>query len=108
MTIYSRVLTRRSGHLTLTTEHIIHVRIFLALLNKMGVTLKLKKCSFVTEANDYLGQTIRPSRLEVASHTTDAICELKALTSLTKLHSLPGLRAGSNALYSTTQGLRHH
>lgn len=72
-------------------EHIGHVRKVLTLLHDAGVTLQLKKCKFFTETINYLGHVIRPRRLDISSHTTDAIRGLKALTSLTELRSFLGL-----------------
>lgn len=66
-------------------EHICYMPHVLTLLNSAGATLKLKKCKIFGDTIDYLRYVIRPQRLEVASHTTDAICGIKALTSLTEL-----------------------
>lgn len=63
-------------------EHIGHVRKVLKLLRNAGVTLKWKKSKFFLETIDYSGQAIRPRRLEIASHTTEAIRELKEPTNI--------------------------
>lgn len=67
--------------------HTRHTREYLTLLSKTGVILKLKKCQFITEPIDYLGQLIRPRRLKHASHTTDAILGTQEPTSITELRS---------------------
>ena len=72
-------------------EHIDHVRSVLSLLADAGVTLKLKKCFFFTDKIDYLGHVIRPGKLQIAEHTTDAIRQLQAPTNLTELRSFLGL-----------------
>lgn len=54
-------------------DHIEHVRRVLALLHDTVITLRLKKCKFFRETIDYLGRVIRPKRLMIASHATDAI-----------------------------------
>lgn len=70
------------------TEHIIDVRKVITLLNNAGVSLKLKKRRFFTEAIDYLRYIIRPRRLEISSHTTEAIHGPKSPTNLTELRSI--------------------
>lgn len=75
-----------------TPEELIdHVRQVLTLLYDAGVTLNRKKPEFSTNCIDYLGHVTRPARLEVSTRATDAICELKFLTTVTKLRSLSGL-----------------
>lgn len=49
------------------------------------MTLKFNKCYFFTDTVDYLGHVIRPGKLEVASHTIDAIDGLNKPTTVTKL-----------------------
>lgn len=68
---------------TTPRQHIEHTKKVLGLLSKAGVSLKLKKCRFFTTTIDYLGHVIRPGRLEIASHTGDAIRGLKPSTILT-------------------------
>lgn len=63
--------------------HIKHVRKVLALFCDAEVALKLKNCKFFTKIIDYLGYVVCPSRLEVSSHSTDAIRGVKAPTILT-------------------------
>lgn len=72
-------------------EHVGHAREVLTLLCDAGETLKLKKLKLVTKFGDYLSHVIRPWRLEVSFHTTNAIRRLKTPTSLTELQYLLGL-----------------
>lgn len=61
-------------------RHIRHIREVLTLLMTPGVTLELKNCQLFTETIDYLGHSIRPRRLEIASHRTYALRGLQDLT----------------------------
>lgn len=72
-------------------QHIEHTQEVLPLLNSAEATLILKKCSFFTYTIDFSGQIVRPRRLELAFHTTDAIRGLKPPTSMTKLISFLGM-----------------
>lgn len=72
-------------------EHITHVRQVLSLLQNAGVTLKVKKCRFITNTIGYLGHVIRPRRLKLASHATIAIKQLQEPRNVTKLRSYLGL-----------------
>lgn len=64
-----------------------HSRHVLPLLRDVGVTLKLKKCSYYTGTTDYLGHVICLQCLEIATHTTDTIRGLKRPTNIAKLCS---------------------
>lgn len=72
-------------------EHIEHVCKDLSLLQNAGAAPILKKWTDYTDTIDYLGHAIWPKRLELASHSTDAIQEIKFLTSLTGRRSFLGL-----------------
>lgn len=71
-------------------EHINHVQHVQTPLCDTGATLKLKKCSFFSDKNDFFGQHIRPRRLQTASHRTDAIKGLQDPRNVTKLNFFQG------------------
>lgn len=66
-------------------EHIDEVKLVPSLLHDARVTLKLKKCKFITDTIDYLNHVIRQQRLETASNTTNAIRGLQLPTLLADL-----------------------
>lgn len=72
-------------------KHIYLGRKALLLLYKAVVTLKLKKCNFFTDTNDYIGQVTHTGRFQLTLHTTDSMRELKQPTILTELRSFLGL-----------------
>ena len=72
-------------------EHFYHVQKVLSLLRDAGVTLKLSKCNFFTGSVDYLGHTIRPGKLEVASTNLKALEEAKYPTNQTVVRSFLGM-----------------
>ena len=72
-------------------EHIVHVRTVLTLLSKAGISLKLKKCEFFRPSVSYLGHTVRPGKLEVASKTCNAVRQAKPPQTQTELRSFLGL-----------------
>lgn len=49
----------------------------LRLLQRAGVTLKLRKCYFFQPPDDYLGHAVFPGTLQVAKATTKAIREAR-------------------------------
>lgn len=51
----------------------------------------MKKCAFLANKIASPGHVILPGRRKVATHTTDAIRDLKTSTTQTKLRSLIGL-----------------
>lgn len=67
-------------------KHISRLRLVLSLLKKSDVTLNLRKCTFFTNMIHY-SLHFPSGRLEVASHTTDDICDLNTPTTETKLRS---------------------
>lgn len=69
-------------------QHIDRVQNFLSLLHCTAATFKLKKCEFYTDSIDFLGHVIHLRRLELASQTTNAICELQPSTNLTELRKI--------------------
>lgn len=71
-------------------EQIEHVFTVFSLLHTAGVPLNLKKRKFFTETIDYFGHVIPPGQLKLASHTTDAICDLKLLRTVPELKSFLG------------------
>lgn len=73
--IFSRTLEQHSKHVSKN----------LSLLDSAGATLKLKKCSFFTNFINPLGHVVRPRRMKLASHTTDALHKLKSWANGTKL-----------------------
>lgn len=68
-------------------KHIEHVRRVLTLLIDVDMTLNLKKCEFITNRIDYLGNDIRPGRVELLTQTIDAVQGLEHTTSLRDLRS---------------------
>lgn len=72
-------------------EYIAHTKMVSALLIKTNVTMKLKKCAFLTNRIDCLGHVARPGRLEAANLTADGIHELKLPTTATELGYFLGL-----------------
>lgn len=73
-----------------TKQYINYVREVLSLLNSAGSTLKIK-CIFFSNSVEHLGHVLRYGRLQLASHTTDTMRELKPPTSITVLGSFLGL-----------------
>lgn len=69
-------------------EHIWHVRSVLSLLQKAGVTLILKECSFILKEIDYLQHVIQPGKLDLPDYITDPICYLRPSCNITELKSL--------------------
>lgn len=49
--------------------------------------MKLKKYSFVIDTIDYQDHVLRPERLKLSFHTSDAICRVWLRTSTTELRS---------------------
>lgn len=72
-------------------KHTDHLSLVLSFLHNAGVTLELEKCKFFIDINDYLGHVNSSQKLEIASHTRDAICELQPSTSLRRPRSSIGL-----------------
>lgn len=73
------------------SEHLKHVHQVLQLLWDTAATLKLEKFSFFIKTIDYLGHIILPHKLEVETHTPDAICNSKELRNVTDLRFFLGL-----------------
>lgn len=55
------------------SEYIDNVKHVLMILDDARAAVKLKKRNFFTETIHYLGHVIYPGRLEIASHTRDAV-----------------------------------
>ena len=72
-------------------EHVKHVQDVLTILQRAGISLKLKKCNFSTKAVEYLGHVIKPGRLEVATKNTAAIEGFREPETQTQLRSFLGL-----------------
>ena len=72
-------------------EHVKHVQDVLNILQRAGISLKLKKCNFFTKAVDYLGHVIKPGRLEVATKNTAAVEGFREPETQTQLRSFLGL-----------------
>lgn len=58
-------------------DHIEQIRCILHLLDKAGLTFKVKKCKIFARTTDYLVHAIWPVPLEVAEHTMDVAWKLK-------------------------------
>lgn len=52
---------------TSVEQYFDHLSTFLSLIKDASVSLKLIKCSFFTDDDDYLGHIIRPGKLQVAN-----------------------------------------
>jgi Reverse transcriptase (RNA-dependent DNA polymerase) len=72
-------------------EHARNLDEVLSLLYGAGLSLKLAKCAFFRDTVNYLGQVIRPGKLEVATKNTDALKTAKPPTTQTELRSFLGL-----------------
>lgn len=70
------------------TEHLIHVRIVLALLRNAVVLLKFPKCFSFDSAVSNLGYKIRPGKLAINNKNYKATCKSLSPTSQTELRSL--------------------
>lgn len=73
-------------------RHIDHVRTILTLLGDPVVASRPKKCGFYISSFNNLGEVIKARRLEIASHISDAVPNLKPPTSLTELQPILELR----------------
>lgn len=56
-----------------------------------GVTLNLKKGLFLSDSVDYLGQIIKPGRLEIDDSHTKSLKDVKRPTARSALRSFLGL-----------------
>lgn len=72
-------------------EHYEHLRTVLSLLKDAGVSLKFPKCQFFQDTCDYLGHTITPGKLQVASKCQDAIRKAFPPRTVKELQSFLGL-----------------
>ena len=72
-------------------DHVRDVQTTLSLLQKHGLSLKLRKSFFFQSSVDYLGHVVRPGKLQVASKTVDAVQKMHRPTNLTELRSFLGL-----------------
>ena len=72
-------------------EHVEHVQDVLNILQRAGISLKFKKCNFLTKAVDYFGHVIKAGRLEVATKNTAAIEGFREPETQTQLRSFLGL-----------------
>lgn len=83
-------------------KHIEHVQKAPKLVQRIGVTLKLRKFVFFEDTSDYLGGVIRLRRLEVATRTTDKIQKLKQSHIFTSCAFYWGSATSSDALSLTS------
>lgn len=72
-------------------EHLQHLAFALQLLQKAGMTLKLVKYFFFSNAADHLAIVITLGRLHIVAKTTDAVHSLYSPTKTSKLRSFLGL-----------------
>lgn len=72
-------------------EHVDHIKQVLTLLRDARATLKLKKCSSLSETINFLGSIIRSTRLEISSHTTVAVKRLKVPRNVIDLKMVLGI-----------------
>lgn len=89
-------------------QHISHVRNILPLLNSAGAILKLMKCSSFTNTIDYLCQVVHLRRLDLASHTANAVRELKIPVIITELRFFWGYVMSSSNLSPDLYEPRQH
>lgn len=66
-------------------QHINHVQNVLSLLHNASAAFKLKKCNYLTDIIEYLDTLTHQWRLELASHTTEAILGPKPPTNLKEI-----------------------
>lgn len=71
-------------------DHISHDRTAMYVLHKAVVMLSLNNRKFFTENVDDLWHIIRSGKLELADHTTGAICDFKPPQNLVELNYFPG------------------
>lgn len=86
VSLYSVEILSRSPR-----KYIGHVRKVVTVLHNIGVMLKLKKYRSSKETINYLGHFISSGSLKIATHTTDAITELKETSKFTGRRSCLGL-----------------
>lgn len=72
-------------------EHLSHVEFLLQLIDNAGMTLKLKKCVFFSDAVDYLGYVMTPKQLPIVTKTRDTVRSSKYPTNASELRSFLGL-----------------
>ena len=70
--------------------HLRHVDEVLRLLQRIGETLKLRKCSFFQPKVDYLGHVITPGKLSVAVDNSKSFAKAVFPRTITQLHSFLG------------------
>lgn len=61
-------------------KHILHVDEILAALAAAGVTLKLKKCTFFRDVDEYLGHIVKPRSLGVGRINPVSLRDAKPAT----------------------------
>ena len=71
-------------------EHAKHLHTVLSLLQSAGISLKLKKCSFIQLKVHYLGHLISPDKLSVAEAAADAFKTFTFTRKLTLVRSFLG------------------
>lgn len=72
-------------------EHFVHSQEGVVKLYHAGVTLKFRKCSFLSDLADYLGHTIWPILLEIDKRNLMAVKQAKEPTNRTEIRSFIGL-----------------
>lgn len=82
-------------------EHIEQICTGVSVPHRTCIMLKFKKCQLFTVETDYLGYLIRPGRLELASHTMEAIRDVKLPQKVTELESFFDLCNDYDALSPT-------
>lgn len=68
-----------------------HVDEILTKLGDAGFTLKLKKCSFFCDSVDYLGNIIKPGRLEIYQSHTKSLRDARSETNRSSIRSFLSL-----------------
>lgn len=74
-----------------TSQNIEQIASVLRLMNSAGITVQLRKRFLFTDVVDFLGPTIHPGTLEVATKMTDAVRSFRLPTNVNELGLILGL-----------------
>lgn len=76
---------RRVVFLQTTSQHVEQVATVLRLMKNAGLTLKLEKYFFITDAIEYVAHAIRSGTLKLATKITDVIRGFRPATNINKI-----------------------
>lgn len=85
-------------------QHVEHLEVFLARLQREGLKVKLEKCSFFQRQVKYLGHLISDKGVATDPAKTEAVAKCSRPTTVSELHSFLGFASYSAALWSGLQG----